>query len=417
MKRAWKIIGIMVVLLVTSGTALAGSPSEIVFPSYYWGETWNGKFLNELKAGFEKRYPDVKVKDITVPVPVYYDKLYADMTAGTPPDIAGMQDPEIRQYIEADLLEPLDPWLKKAGIKPEDFIPAAAMAESKGHIYGVIMQHNPRALLYNERLLKEANVAPPTDLNSFYAALKTLRDPNKQLFGFATTAKPGNVNTMYMEIMPMVAGFGGAFFRNGKPTATSPETIAALTFHKKIYDEDLIPRGMETSTHRQMFIQGKIAMYAVGPFLAGGVAIGNPSDMPNLRSMLLPFPGRRTMSITVFFGIPKRAAHKEEAANFLMMMLEEQWQKREVEIIKASPARKGMVDQRFLRENPWFAAFAESSSFADSYAPQGAEAYAPEVIKIVTSHIESMLFRGTDAMRACEEMQAELEKLVASKRR
>jgi ABC-type glycerol-3-phosphate transport system substrate-binding protein len=174
---------------------------------------------------------------------------------------------------------------------------------------------------------------------------------------------------------------------------------------------------MDTNTHRQMFIQGKIGMYAVGPFLAGGVAIGNPSDFPNLRSMLLPFPGRRTMSITVFFGIPKRAVHKEEAANFLMMMLEEQWQKRVVEIIKALPARKGMVTQDFLRENPWFGAFEKASPLADSYAPQGAESYAPEVIKVVTAHVENMLFRDVSAQHAAEEMQAELEKLVASKKR
>lgn len=417
MKRVWEASGILVLLLLASGAAVAGSPSEITFPSHLWREPSDTTYLHELKAAYEKKYPDVKVKDIEVPISVYFDKLYTDMTAGTPPDIAVMYDPEIRQYIEADLLEPLDPWLKSAGLKQEDFVPAATMAENKGHVYAIVEQHNPRVLFYNDRLFKAANVAPPTDFASFSTALKALRDPKKQQFGFATAAKPGNNSLMYIEIMPLVAGFGGAFFRNGKPTATSPETVAALTFYKKIYDEDLIPIGMDTNTHRQMFFQGKVAMYASGSFIGGAMALSNPGDLPNLRTAMLPFPGHRSTSITVYWGIPKRAAHKEEAARLMMMLLEEQWQRRAVETSTTLRARKGMVSQSFLQKYPWFASVEKASVVSDSYAPQGAEAYAPEVIKVIASHVESMLFRGVDAPRAAEAMQADLEKLAASKRR
>ena len=62
----------------------------------------------------------------------------------------------------------------------------------------------------------------------------------------------------------IVVGFGGGFFKDGKPSANAPETVAALKFIKGLYDEQLIPRGMEPNAYRQMFAQGKVAMYHPG---------------------------------------------------------------------------------------------------------------------------------------------------------
>jgi multiple sugar transport system substrate-binding protein len=418
MGTTWKaVVGFVIALLLTGESMGAAPNSEIVYPSFMWSETWNAKFLNELKDGFEKKNPSIKVNAINVPIAAFWDKQYADVTAGAPPDILTLYDPEIRQYIAADLLEPLDPWLNKAGFKPKDFLPSASLAVNQGQTYGVIMQVNPRALFYNEQMLKDAGVPAPSDLNSFYAALKKLRDPAKQQFGFATFSRPGAANLMYIEIMPLIAGFGGGFFRNGKPSVTSPETVAALEFYKKIYDEELIPRGVDTATYRQMFIQGKVAMYATGPFMAGAVAQGNPQLAPNLKAMELPFPGRRSFTLSVFLAIPKRAPNKEAAAQFLMTMLEDPYQKRVVDIIKVLPARLGMVESPFVRENPWFSAIEKAGQTGKSYAPEGVEEYAPEILKIIGQHIESMLFRSVDAKRVAANMQAELEKFVADKRK
>jgi len=407
---------ILPLALLLVGTA-AGAATEIVYPTFMWGETWNAKFLNELKDSVEKKNPAIKVNGINVPIAAFWDKQYADVTAGASPDIATLFDPDIRQYIAAGLLEPLDPWLDKAGYKLKDFLPSASLAVEKGQIYGVLMQVNPRALFYNDRLLREAKIPPPTDLNSFYAALKALRDPAKQQFGFATFSRPGAANLMYIEIMPLVAGFGGGFFKNGKPSVTSPETLAALEFYKKIYEEELIPRGLDTATYRQMFIQEKVAMYASGPFMAGGVAQGNPGFYKNLKAMELPFPGRRSFTLANFMAIPKRAPNKEAAAQFIMTMLEDPMQKRVVEVIKALPARPGMVDQRFLQDNSWFVAFEKAGLTGKSYAPEGVEGFAPEILKIIAQHVENMLFKGVDAKRVANELQAELETFVASKRK
>ncbi|TIU42812.1 MAG: extracellular solute-binding protein [Mesorhizobium sp.] len=112
----------------------------------------------------------------------------------------------------------------------------------------------------------------------FYAALRKLRKRETQQWGFATYAKPGDSNNLFSEIMPIIAGFGGAFFEKGAPTATKPETVEALKFYKRIYDEDLIPRGLDINVYRQLFAEGKIAMYASGPFMSGLVRKASAAD-------------------------------------------------------------------------------------------------------------------------------------------
>lgn len=399
-----------------SAASVHAFADEIVFPSFFWGNEWNNLYLSELKDAFEATHPGVTVEGINIPFAAFWDKQYADVTAGTPPDIVTLFDPEIRGYIEAGLLEPLDLYLEAAGYSLDDFQATAVLAEEDGHIYAVPNQLNPRALFYNKALLAEVGLEPPTDVDEFLAAVEALREPETQQFGFATASKPGNPSLMYIETTPIFVGFNGGFFNDGAPNVTSPAMIEALTLYKRLYDDRLIPRGVDTSTYREMFAQGKVAMYASGAFIAGAVELANQEIFEDLAAVPLPFPAGESMSITVFLAIPKGAPNKDAAAEFLMTMLEDQWQQRLVEIVKAYPARKGFVTDQFLAENPWFQAFETAARTASSYAPEGVEQYGPEIMKIIADHLENMLFNDVVPEKVAEELQVELEQFITAKK-
>jgi len=337
--------------------------------------------------------------------------------AGHPPDIATLYDPDIRAYIERDLLEPLDDVLKDAGVAPDGLVPTAQLGIKAGRVYGIPMQVNVRALYYNSTLLAEADIAnPPKNLADFMAAVRALRKPDKQQFGFATISKPGNVGVSFVDVMPIVVGFGGGFFADGKPAATAPVNVAALKFLKQLYDEGLIPRGTDVNAYRQMFQDGKVAMYVSGPFMAAATEQRSPETYRALRTTLLPFPGDgRTIAVTVFWAIPKGAQNPDLAKRFLTTLLEDRWQKSIVKWIKASPARKNMITPEFTDQYPWYGGFLRSIPLATSYAPQGAEQYGAEVAKVVMDHIEGMLFTGIAPDDAATNMQKALQALVAAK--
>ena len=411
-KRAMQAIAAAAVLAFAHGPAMA---AEVVYPSFMWGESHNIPLLNEMVAAFEAANPGDTVKDINVPIAAFWDKQFTEVTSGKPADILTLFDGEMAQYLAADLLEPLNPWLDAAGIPTDSLLPTHSLATRDGKLYGLAMQVNSRALIYNKKLLDEAGLQPPSNLDEFYNILTTLRDPVKQQFGYATWSNPGAANVMYIETSPLVTGFGGGYFKDGKPNVTSPETVAALEFYKKIYDEGLIPRGVPHSTYRSLFIEGKVAMYASGAFMLGAAEQQNPETFRNLETRSLPFPGNRSFTLSAFLGIPKGAPNKDAAGRFLAAMLQPNVQAKVTEIVKALPARSGMVPAAFAKANPWFAAFEEAALTSGSYAPEGAEQYASEIYDIINGHIENMLFNDVAAAVVAKELQAELESLMASK--
>src|SRR5215831_13823807 len=153
---------------------LLARAADITWPSHQWGEANNAPVMLELKKLFEQENPGNTVQNITVPQAVFFDKQFADISAGNPADVATMYDADIRAYIEANLLEPLDAYYAAAGIAIDKLIPTRTLAQKDGKIYGVPFQINARALFINERLLQEVGLQPPKDLAEFQSAIRKL---------------------------------------------------------------------------------------------------------------------------------------------------------------------------------------------------------------------------------------------------
>jgi ABC-type glycerol-3-phosphate transport system substrate-binding protein len=158
-------------------------------------------------------------------------------------------------------------------------------------------------------------------------------------------------------------------------------------------------------------------MYATGSFFAGVVQSANKDTFANLGSVPLPFPSGKTMSLTAFLAVPKGAQNKDLAAKLLMRMLKDDIQIKTVEAGKTHPGLLGKIPQSFQKENPWFAAFEEASKTAVSYAPDGAEQYGNEIVKIVAEHVEGMLFNNVSPEETSAKLQKALTDFMATKKK
>src|SRR5262245_37329965 len=105
----------------------SGMAATITWPSHMWGEANNGPVMLELKRKFEQENPGHVVQNITVPQAVFFDKQFADVMAGNPADVVTLYDPDIRAYLEAGLLEPLDSSYAAAGIDVAKLIPTSTL--------------------------------------------------------------------------------------------------------------------------------------------------------------------------------------------------------------------------------------------------------------------------------------------------
>ncbi|WP_292253683.1 sugar ABC transporter substrate-binding protein [Mesorhizobium sp.] len=399
------------IALGLSGTAGA---AEVAYPSWQWGESANAALLNNVRQEFEKDSSGDTVRPISVPYEGFFDKQYSEVRAGSPSDIVSLFDPEMASYIKQGLLEPLDKYLEMAGVSPDQLSVSHKVAIKDGHVYGVAFQTNPRALLVNGKLLRDAGVSVPTNLDEFLAAIDKLRNPAKQQFGFYSLSASGPAQDAYLQTAPIILGFGGGWFKAGEPTADSPETIAALKFIKKVYDDGLVPR-VDSRAAQQMFIDGRIATFIVGPFLVGFAAEQNKETYENIEATIPPFPGKQAAAVTTFLGVPNAAKNKDAAGRFIATLLKPEMQESIVEIVKALPAVKGSIPASFVDRNPWFGAFVEAGDHAVSYAPEGMEEYGPEIYNIIGPAIEEILFNNRDIEQTLKELQAELEQFVAEK--
>ncbi|NED95212.1 sugar ABC transporter substrate-binding protein [Phytoactinopolyspora alkaliphila] len=384
--------------------------SDVVeFPNWMWGTPDNEPYWRELKAEFESRHPGVTLTDEVIPGGEYQDKMFTLMSAGNAPDLVTPFDPAMRAWADADLLEPLDPWLEEAGYDIDSFIPANRMAVGDdGKVYGVIMMSNPRVLFVNRGLLESEGLDVPTTPDDVLALSEALRDSSSQTFGFATMSASAAAFPTFGELMPIVKSFGGDFFRDGEPTANDPATVEALDFIKRLHDENLIPTGQTELIYREAFSQGKVGSIVVGAFIMAIIQSKNPDAFDDYDTVPMPFGSARTTAANGFIAIPKGAKNKEAAAQVILTMLEDEWQQKQVEMSWQIPARPGMVPDEFLADNPWFEEVLQAVPVAESLAPEGVEEFTPQIQDIVTRHYQDLLFSQKSAADVADAIQDDL---------
>ncbi|WP_159097918.1 sugar ABC transporter substrate-binding protein [Aminobacter sp. MSH1] len=399
-----------------AATMPASFGGEIDYPSFQWTEPTYGAFLKELKAAFEQENAGVTVKETFIPFASFANQMFVDISSGVAPDVLTAFDPDFKRYIEADLLEPLNAYLEAAGIELEGFISPVDLAMKDGKIYGIPFASNPRALFVNKQLLESAGLAVPTNAEEFEKVVRALRDTGNQTFGLALSAYSGGPSQQFLEYSPIFASFGARFFTKGEPTADTPEMLKALSFYKMVVDENLVPKGAKFEVFRPMFVNGKVGMYAAGPFMAAVTKAGNPETYKNLVTIPLPLGSGRPISVTSFLAIPKGAKNKDEAAMLLVAILQDKWQARLVELASVIPGRKNTIPASFLEQNPWFETFNRLAGEAVSYAPEGMEQYGSDVVALIGNRIEAMLFGGVTPEDAAKSIQSDMVAFVASKK-
>jgi len=389
----------------------AGGKAVLDFPAFVWGEANNKPWFEGLKAQYEAENANYSITATNVPFATYHDDMYTRMVTKHAPDIVLPYDPQIVQWADAGLLTPLNPYLDQAGIDVGKLIPTNQLAVVDGKVYGVVQQSNPRVLVYNRDLFKRAGAGEPTSYDAYKAALSSIAKLGGGLYGYAFDTASDTANATYLDIMPVVAGFGGAFVRDGKPTASSAETVAALAFLKDAYDSKQVPRGSTTDTYREAFLAQKVASLTIGPYIMSVAKSSAPATFKNLNAVPLPFPGHSTISVNVFMSIPSSSKNKDAAAKFITTMLTDKWQANVTSMINALPARTDQVPKSFVTERPWFQAVVDSSRTAVSYAPQGLNEKSSKGLDIITKAFQRMLFSGVSAQdtgAAIDEQLAQL---------
>jgi multiple sugar transport system substrate-binding protein len=204
-----------------------------------------------------------------------YPQLTAQMAAKDPPDLVTMHGGVIADYAAQGLLEPVEPYLKEAGISPDAFTPAARNAVTvNGRIYGLPQDTHGGLWHINTRLFEQAGLMRdgkpvlPNSPEQLLAHARQFRErTGKPYLIQSLVGDPaGAARNMYTYTMAQGAGI----FPDPKHLRlNTPEGRRVADLFRQLTAEGLGTSNMDTPAAIAAFMSGAGGIYPTGTWMIG----------------------------------------------------------------------------------------------------------------------------------------------------
>jgi multiple sugar transport system substrate-binding protein len=223
---------------------------------------------------FNADNPGIEVSSNVVAWPGY-PQLTAQMAAGDPPDLVTMHTGELANYASKGLLEPIEPYLREAGLDPASFTEASQRAVTiGGKVWGLPIDTHGGLYHVNTRLFEQAGLmrdGRPILPNSAEEMLAHARQFKER------TGKPYLIQSLVADpayqarnIYTYMMAQGALLFPDDKHIRLqTPQAREIVAFFKRISDERLGTLNMDTPAAIAAFMSGEGGIYPTGTWMIG----------------------------------------------------------------------------------------------------------------------------------------------------
>jgi ABC-type glycerol-3-phosphate transport system substrate-binding protein len=452
----WLAFGVLALVFVVTGARPPLAPKGRVVVTYW--EKWTGEEAAQMQVIVDDFNKSVgKEKGIFVQylsMSSVNQKTLVATAAGTPPDIAGLWDPEVAQFAAKNALEPLDDLAREHGIVEGYYKPVYWKGcHYQGRLWALISTPAAVALHYNKQLfldkakeLRAAGLDPkrtPQTLDELDRYAKVLDE--------IEIGKNGQKSIKISGYLPMEPGwflsytpywFGGELYdqKTQKINLTSPQVIKAFEWIQS-YSKRLGKQSMSDfrsgfgsfSSAQNPFLTGTIAMEQQGPWMANYIENLNPKmnrwKMSKEAERKLPREARKANYVwgaapfpaaipelkdVTYCGfdilvIPRGARHKKEAFEFIAYVnRQEVMEKLNMLHCKNSPLVK--VSKNFLdnHPNPYIDVFEKLSSSPNAHPVPPLPIWM-EVGNEISNTAQRVYLLEAEPRQALEEAQSRLQ--------
>ncbi len=263
------------------------------------------------------------------------DKLMAAIAAGSPPDVALLDNFQVAGWAAQEALMPLDDLMEGVGLTLDGVYEwALEGSRYKDQTYSIPYNGDSRALFYNKDMFEAAGLDPenpPTTIDELTEAAEklTIRDgSNYQQAGFIPWQFAGK------PIYCWGWNFGGEFYdaANNVLTVDDPKNIEAVQWEVDFADRmggiDFVnfASGLGSGAE-DPFVTGQLAMAVRGNFDISNMAVYNP----DMNYGVTPIPSKEAGKSANMIGgwgwtIPKGAKNPEASIDFLKYLISEEAQ-------------------------------------------------------------------------------------------
>ncbi len=193
--------------VIVEATPVPPKPQLIIF--HWWTAPGEREAADAMFEALKAKYPEIEVVENPVPGGggvSHRVVLQARMTAGLPPDtFQTLGGAELKSYVDAGQLEPLDDLWKELDYANKIPGPLAKAVTVDGHPYVVpLNMHIQNILYYNKALFEELNLTAPTNYEELVATCEAIKaaKPDMACIGLGSKEKWGDAfvfDAVFME--------------------------------------------------------------------------------------------------------------------------------------------------------------------------------------------------------------------------
>lgn len=383
----------------------------IVYASWEWAEPTRGEQIWQALQVYAEEHPNVTLEQQTITRADYDKTISTQIGAGGGPDLMIIPDPFLPTLVSAGALEPLNDALSDE--VRENLRPINDNYDIDGEQLALVWETSNYALFWNQEILDDAGVTPPTDFAGLVEAAKTIKEETGKT-GFAVRHQMNEETAWWTDFSNWPVGFGGGWSEDGELTINSPENVEALEAFKEMYASGAFAVGDDASTYRSKFGAGDIGMIIDNSNIPFSISADNtvvPSTQ--IGSSALPFPSDASVHVGNLIGINVNSPNKAIAKDFINWMFSESAQASLASaLFPAAPGTEVMPDEALVEANPWYEAFFEQGANSRSAIIAGFEEQTQPISSIILSQVSRVLTTDTSAQEALDQAQEEAEALV-----
>ncbi|MEU1787682.1 sugar ABC transporter substrate-binding protein [Streptomyces sparsogenes] len=220
----------------------------------------------QIIAKFEKKYPDIEVEYVPIPIADVQSKYDTAIQGGgdSLPDVGGVGTAYLANLVAQDALEPVTDRIQDSPLKGKLVKNMVDSVRSAGgddkEMFSVPTSANQGTLWYRTDLFKAKGLAAPTSWDNFYKAAEELTDKGGNKFGFTLRGGAGSI-AQAMEMMYAQSGIT-TFWDGDRTTLDDPRNVAALEKYVGLYKKVTLAADLNNDFTKMVaqFDQGDIGM-------------------------------------------------------------------------------------------------------------------------------------------------------------
>lgn len=281
------------------------------------------EYYQMLKREYETAFPGQRVNITLDKWDDAHERIHGWVKTESGPDIAVIPDIWIVEFAKG--IEPFEKYLKPG--QEAEFFPAVfRKGFYRNHLVGLVWATSTKALFYRKDLFEKSGLKPPQTWDDQFLAAVKLNDPPR-LYAIGLPGKPvaETEDNFYFYFWAA----GGEFFGpDGRCTINSEAGQRALQFYCDLVNKYHFTQPEVTSYSRKearvLFEQGRLAMYAEGPWLIEIMR----KTAPHIPFGVVPLPRFKktvTQLITDHICILRGSKQKEAAAQFIQFCYQDKY--------------------------------------------------------------------------------------------